>query len=145
MKKGFTLIEIVISITFITLISLVIILSIVYLSDAHKMISLLNQDVTSIYEIEDAFYKLRNDYKASSWVFDEDGIFIDDVLCYKKQSDESFKYTFTFLNESKVICTDLDIDLTFCSTNLFKISCNLQNDNYTKYYYLGDENNANTS
>ncbi len=145
MKKGFTLIEIVISITFISLFSLIIMLSIIYVSQANKKLTYENAEMSSIYEIEDAFLKLRNDYLTNEWQFQNQKILIDNEIRYEKRSNEGYEYSFSFQNQMKTIKTTLDVNVDYCSSNLFRLSCQIGSDNYVKYYYIGDETNANTT
>lgn len=140
MKKGFTLVEVIISITFICLISFILLLSIVYLSKGQNGLNRLNNEMTSIYEIEDSFYRLNNELKHASWKCNKDEISINNVLRYKKTKiNDEYQYCFIFSNnEERIVNANFDLIINLYHDNLLKIETSIEKNNYEKYYYLGD-------
>lgn len=140
MKKGFTLVEVIISVTFICLISFILLLSIVYLSKGQNGLKRLNNEMTSIYEIEDSFYRLNNELKHASWKCNIDEISINNVLRYKKTKlNDEYQYCFIFSNnEERIVNANFDLIINLYHDNLLKIETSIEKNNYEKYYYLGD-------
>lgn len=140
MKKGFTLVEVIISVTFICLISFILLLSIVYLSKGQNDLKRLNNEMTSIYEIEDSFYRLNNELKHASWKCNKDEISINNVLRYKKTKlNDEYQYCFIFSNnEERIVNANFDLIINLYHDNLLKIETSIEKNNYEKYYYLGD-------
>lgn len=140
MKKGFTLVEVIISVTFICLISFILLLSIVYLSKGQNGLNRLNNEMTSIYEIEDSFYRLNNELKHASWKCNNDEISINNVLRYKKTKlIDEYQYCFIFSNnEERIVNANFDLIINLYHDNLLKIETSIGKNNYEKYYYLGD-------
>lgn len=140
MKKGFTLVEVIISVTFICLISFILLLSIVYLSKGQNGLKRLNNEMTSIYEIEDSFYRLNNELKHASWKCNKDEISINNVLRYKKTKlNDEYQYCFIFSNnEERIVNANFDLIINLYHDNLLKIETSIEKNNYEKYYYLGD-------
>ena len=140
MKKGFTLVEVIISVTFICLISFILLLSIVYLSKGQNGLKRLNNEMTSIYEIEDSFYRLNNELKHASWKCNKDEISINNVLRYKKTKiNDEYQYCFIFSNnEERIVNANFDLIINIYHDNLLKIETSIEKNNYEKYYYLGD-------
>lgn len=142
MKKGFTLIEVVISITIFTMLCGIVTIMIVYLGKANNTAERTNQDISILEEFIDKINETKNVYKDKDWYLNSTGIIIEgSSILTINYTNNLYNYTFHLNNKDYSIITSNEIKISRTHNHLIVIESLVNSRSFIKYIFTGENIN----
>ena len=134
MKKGFTLLEVIMSITFVGVITLGFLIGAIVLNRNIKNAKSQNQALTELYQLENELSLLHNNYVNDYLIIKYDVLYVDEkCLLQIERLNEQFCYHFHTTHDVDLIL-DYLVDYQKINQQLLKISVDLVNYHFTRFY-----------
>lgn len=135
MRRGLTLIETVICISFISIFSLLLIIMI----DISRNKNITQEEIykinSEIHDFEKSFIRLIEQYDNNTWFFSSNSITTNEKVIFTKNENECCFYYID--GTTKKIKLSQTFKLVYVNQNLLKIETMVQNSKYSKHFYIG--------
>ena len=138
MKKGFTLLEVIVSMTFLGLITIGFLVATILVNQNIKKVNLQNAELTDLYNLENELNNLHQNYVNDHLTLKNTDLYLNDQCLLKIDSYDNL-FCYQFISDVKIYFKYL-VNYEIIDNRLLKISAELPNYRFSKFYLFKEVN-----